>query len=152
MQTNGASWYSEIEGKPVFNGKNVVSYSISQSMYTGGAHPNSYVAFYNYDKANGDAITLGSMFGTGWEAALNKVIDTDFRKMKGLTAADNLQEKAYLFENKITYTNNFALEKKGIRFYYNNYEIAPYSTGATDLFIPWTDLSGIMPDPSYYTK
>jgi hypothetical protein len=151
-QTNGASWYAEINGKPDFNGKNVVSYSISQATYTGGAHPNSYLAYYNYDKKTGNAITLSTIFGTGWEAALNKVIDADFRKMKGLSATDNLQEKAYLYDNKITYSNNFALEKKGIRFYYNSYDIAPYSTGPTDLFVPWEDLKGIMPDPSYYTK
>lgn len=152
MQTNGASWYAEINGKPDFNGNNVVSYSIFQSMYTGGAHPNSYLVYYNYDKKSGNSITLKTLFGTGWEAALNKVIDADFRKMKGLSATDNLQEKAYLFENKITYTNNFAIEKKGLRFYYNSYDIAPYSTGPTVLFIPWADLKGLITDPSYYSK
>lgn len=152
QQTNGANWYAETEGRINSNGKNVLSYYISQSMYTGGGHPNSYLTYYNFDKGNGNQISLNDIFGANFETALNKVIDADFRKMKGLSATDNLQEKAYLFENKITYTNNFAIEKKGLRFYYNNYDIGPYSNGPTDLLITWKDLSGIIPDASYYSK
>ncbi len=150
--TNGASWYLETNGTVNANTKNVLSYAIGQSMYTGGAHPNTYLAFYNFNKENGNQITLADIFGANFDAALNKVIDTEFRKMKGLDATDNLQDKAGLFENKITYTNNFGIEKKGITFYYNAYDIAAYVYGPTDLFIPWENLTGIMSEPGYYTK
>jgi len=150
QQNNGAPWMMDTKARVNSNGKNVLSYSVDQVIYTGGAHPNSYVTYYNFDKATGNQLTLKDVLGSGFETALNKVIDADFRKMKGLSATDNLQEKAYLFENKITYTTNFAVEKKGLRFFYNNYEIAPYATGQTNLFIPWKDLSGILPDASYY--
>jgi len=152
QQTNGAAWYITTKARVNSNGKNVLSYYIDQATYTGGAHPNSYNTYYNFDKATGKQLSLKDVLGAGFETALNKVIDADFRKMKGLSATDNLQDKAYLFENKITYTNNFAVEKKGLRFFYNSYEIAPYSTGQTDLFIPWSDLSGIISDASYYSK
>jgi hypothetical protein len=151
-QTNGASWYLETDGRVNANRKNVLSYRISQSMYTGGAHPNSYTTFYNFDKANGNQITLSTIFGTNYETALNKIIDANFRKMKGLSATDNLQEKAGLFENKITYTKNFAIEKKGLRFYYNSYDIAAYVYGPTEVMVTWKDLKDIMPDASYYSK
>jgi hypothetical protein len=150
--TNGASWYLETNGKVNSNTKNVLSYAIGQSMYTGGAHPNTYLAFYNFNKENGNQVTLADVFGANFDNALNKIIDTEFRKMKGLSATDNLQDKAGLFENKITYTNNFAIEKKGITFYYNAYDIAAYVYGPTDLFIPWENLTGIMSEPGYYTK
>jgi len=150
--TNGAAWYIETNGRINSNGKNVLSYSIGQSMYTGGAHPNTYLAYYNFNKANGNHITLADIFGANFDTALNKVIDAEFRKMKGLGAADNLQEKAGLFDNKITYTNNFAVEKKGLRFYYNSYDIAAYVYGPTDLFVPWSALSGIIQNVSYYSK
>lgn len=151
-QTNGASWYLETDGRINANRKNVLSYRISQSMYTGGAHPNSYITFYNFDKANGNQITLATIFGTNFETALNKIIDANFRKEKGLSATDNLQDKAGLFENKITYTKNFAIEKKGLRFYYNSYDIAAYVYGPTEVMVTWNDLKDIMPDASYYSK
>jgi len=149
---NGAAWYLETNGKINSNGKNVLSYSIGQSMYTGGAHPNTYLAFYNFNKENGNPVTLADIFGANFDTALNKVVDAEFRKMKGLSATDNLQDKAGLFDNKITYTNNFAVEKKGLRFYYNSYDIAAYVYGPTDLFIPWSELNSIMAEPSYYSK
>lgn len=152
QQTNGSNWYAETEGRINSNGKNVLSYYVSQSMYTGGAHPNSYLVYYNFDKGDGSQLTLEKIFGTGFEVKLNRIIDTDFRKMKGLSTTDNLQEKAGLFDNKITYSRNFAVEKKGIRFYYNSYDIAAYVYGPTDLFIPWADLKELMPNPSYYSK
>lgn len=151
-QTNGSSWYLETDGRVNANRTNVLSYRITQSMYTGGAHPNSYTTFYNFDKANGNQITLSTIFGTNYESALNKIIDANFRKMKGLSATDNLQEKAGLFENKITYTKNFAIEKKGLRFYYNSYDIAPYVYGPTEVMVSWKDLKDVMPDASYYSK
>lgn len=150
--TNGAEWYLETEGKVNSNRKYVLSYYISQSMYAGGAHPNSYIAYYNFDKGSGAQISLRDVFGANFETKLNKVIDAEFRKMKGLSPTDNLQEKAGLFDNKITYTNNFAIEKKGIRFHYNSYDIAAYVYGPTDLFITWKDLSDILPDAGFYTK
>lgn len=149
---NGAAWYLETEGRVNSNRKYVLSYYVSQSMYTGGAHPNSYLVYYNFDKGTGAQISLQNVFGANFETALNKIIDVNFRKMKGLSPTDNLQDKAGLFDNKITYTNNFAIEKKGIRFYYNSYDIAAYVYGPTDLFVPWSDLRDIMPDADYYTK
>jgi hypothetical protein len=150
--TNGANWYLETDAKINSNRKNVLSYRVTQSMYTGGAHPNSYVVYYNFDKASGKQISLTDIFGSNFDAKLNKVIDADFRKMKDLSATDNLQDKAGLFENKITYSKNFAIEKKGVRFYYNSYDIAAYVYGPTDLFVPWKDLADILPDASYYSK
>ncbi|MBS1493470.1 MAG: DUF3298 and DUF4163 domain-containing protein [Bacteroidetes bacterium] len=150
--TNGANWYLETDARINSNRKNVLSYRVTQSMYTGGAHPNTYLVYYNFDKATGKQISLTDIFGTGFESKLNKVIDTDFRKMKGLSATDNLQDKAGLFENKITYSKNFAIEKKGIRFYYNSYDIAAYVYGPTDLLVSWKDLADILPDASYYSK
>ncbi len=150
--TNGADWYLETDAKVNSNRKNVLSYRVSQSMYTGGAHPNSYMVYYNFDKATGNQISLKDIFGTNFDSSLNKIIDASFRKMKGLSATDNLQDKAGLFENKITYSKNFAIEKKGIRFYYNSYDIAAYVYGPTDLLVSWKDLNGMLTNASYYSK
>jgi hypothetical protein len=40
--------------------------------------------------------------------------------------------------------DNFAVAKRGIIFYFNSYEIAPYAMGPTELLIPYAKLSGII--------
>lgn len=96
----------------------------------GGAHPNENMIFRNINKETGDTVSLVDLFGQGFEDKLNALIDKKYREMKNLKPGDNLAEKGDLFKNKITFTNNFAVNNnKSIEFYYNAYEIAPYAAG-----------------------
>lgn len=140
MMTYQLNVNSEIK----FQTESTVSLSISYFIFTGGAHPNSFTRLIVFDKSTGNSLPLSSFFKTGFEDDLNKKIDLAFRKLKGLSPADNLQDKGGLFENKITFNNNFAVSGSDIEFYYNPYEIAPYVEGSTELKIPISELKNIL--------
>lgn len=114
--------------------------SISCYIFTGGAHPNSFMRYFVFNKKSGNEMMLSDIFKPGYDTLLNKLIDGAFRKEKGLTAADDLMKKGELFENKITFNNNFSVTKDSLKFYYNNYEIAAYAYGPTEISIPLSDL------------
>jgi hypothetical protein len=119
--------------------------SFYNSNYLGGAHPNTFTVFRNINKETGDTISLINLFGSGFEDKLNKLIDKNYRVMKGLKPGDNLSEKGDLFVNKITFTYNFAvLNDKAIEFYYNAYDIAPYVIGPVVVKISAEDIAGIL--------
>ncbi len=120
--------------------------SIDCYIFTGGAHPNSYMTYLVFGKRSGDLLSLGNIFKPGYDSLLNKLIDGAFRKQKGLSSADDLQTKGDLFENKITHNNNFMITNDSISFYYNNYEIAAYVFGPTEITIPLSGMKEFLKD------
>ncbi|MBK8981776.1 MAG: DUF3298 domain-containing protein [Ignavibacteria bacterium] len=120
--------------------------SIDFYIFTGGAHPNSYMSYLVFGKRSGDVLSLNNIFKPGYDSLLNKLIDGAYRKQKGLTPEDNLQTKGDLFENKIIHNNNFMLTNDSISFYYNNYEIAAYVYGPTEITIPLSGMKEYLKD------
>jgi len=123
----------------------VLCLSFFNSSYLGGAHPMTNTFFINISKENGDTLSLTDLFGKGFEEKLNAVIDKKFRNQMGLKPGDNLAEKGGLFENKISVTYNFAVTgEKGIEFFYNAYDIAPYVVGPIVVKLSAGDVAGLL--------
>jgi hypothetical protein len=136
-------WTSETNGKHVYYNENILSYEISNSSFTGGAHPNSFSNYMNFDLSNGNTLSLSGILSPGFENTLNGMIDKKYRELHNIKPDSSLQD-AGLFENSITYNDNFAVTKDGLLFYYNNYEIAPYVMGPTEIVIPYTELGNLL--------
>jgi hypothetical protein len=125
-----------------------ISYDIYS--FTGGAHPNSFTVFFNFNKETGDTISLANIFKHGFEPKLNALIDKKFREMNDLKPGDNLVDKGGLFENYIKFNYNFAITRdsvtnaKGVEFIYNPYEIASYAAGPVELVFTRAELEVIL--------
>jgi len=141
-------WMLEVQGKPEFTNTKIISYSVSNINFLGGAHPNSNLVYLNFDRQNGRLLELSDLFSPGYEPKLNELVNSHFRKSKNYKPEDDLTDKTGLFENNISFNNNFGLLKEGIRFYYNPYEIAPYAAGPFEVLIPYSELQEIIPENS----
>jgi hypothetical protein len=123
---------------PAYLGLQIESYT-----YEGGAHPNSFVRFANYDPRTGRRLRLSDWLQPGTEARLNALAEKIFRKQEGLRADDQLE--GYFFENnRFRLNDNFTLTSDGLRFVYNPYEIKPYVAGRTTLDVPWSVLRPLL--------
>jgi len=71
---------------------------------------------------------------------LNTIIEKKIREQYRLKEEQPLSSFGF-FNDSISATKNFYLHPGGIGFYYNVYEIAPFSNGPTDVFIPWISIS-----------
>ena len=71
---------------------------------------------------------------------LNTIIEKKIREQYRLKEKQPLSSFGF-FNDSISATKNFYLHPGGIGFYYNVYEIAPFSNGATDVFLPWINIS-----------
>ena len=132
----------DINCSVVYNKPAALSLSIDYYINTGGAHPNSYARYFVFNPKSGRQIKLNDLFSNGFEEKLNKLIDKKYRELRNLKETDRLDgEKGYLFDNFIKYNDNFILTKEGVNFFYNNYEIAPYAVGPTELKFTYKELS-----------
>jgi len=114
-----------------------------QEESSGGAHPNHRTSFLNWNTKANKSIELEDIFIEGYEDKLTTIAENIFRKEEGLSQKDSLG--SYFFENGVFALNdNFRITPKGINFYYNFYEIKPYSEGPTDLLIPYTSIKNLL--------
>lgn len=132
-------WTYNVTGKSSYTNKKMFSYAVTAEYFTGGAHPNHFTSYYNFDLQKGRAMTLNDIFKSGFKDMLNEAIDRNFRKINGIKPGENLQEWG-LFENAITYNENFSITENGIKFTYNPYEIAPYAAGTLEVVVPFSEV------------
>ncbi|MBS1493892.1 MAG: DUF3298 domain-containing protein [Bacteroidetes bacterium] len=127
----------------VTNTTDILCLQNTSESYLGGAHGAYNVAYTNFDMRNGNILKTKDIFIKGYEKTLNKLIEERIRKHFEMKPNENLVEGG-LFENKVSFNDNFAIKKDGIEFLYNQYEIAPYAMGVIEIKLSYKDLDAIL--------
>lgn len=120
----------------------LLSLSVHDEYYTGGAHGGSGVYFININPKTGAEFTLDNFLKPDYNDALTTIGNRIFRQARELPDTASLSDSYFEFpENRFELNNNYGFKKEGIVFFYNNYEIAPYAAGPTEVLIPYKDLA-----------
>lgn len=129
----------------------VLCFTSTTSEYTGGAHPNTWGKWMNFDKASGKQLTLEDVFMDGAEAPLKQLLTealiaeaSERMEDSTLQSLDDLRNAGILIAADMYVTDNFLLEKDKVSFLYNQYDIAPYSMGQFILSIPYAAIEKYM--------
>ncbi len=119
----------------------LLSLSVNDEYYTGGAHGGSGVYFININPKTGIEFTLDDFLKPGYDDALTALGNRAFRQTRQLADTASLSENYFEFpEDKFQLNKNYGFKKEGIVFFYNSYEIAPYAAGPTEIVIPYEDM------------
>lgn len=143
----GGEWFNynyDIDGNAENNGKGVINYTLETNYYTGGSHGAYVLTYINFDAETGNEIGLEDIFKENYEEVLTDRLTNALAKHIGAESLEQIHEKGYLTLNDMYPTENFALESDSIIFFYNNYDIAPYSMGRTRLVFAYEELKDIM--------
>ncbi len=122
-------------------GKGIVNYILDQYTYSGGAHGNTLVTCRNYSSYNGDLITLNDIFIPGYNEFLKPVLLEALKKKTQSANGDDLRSKGFLTMSGIYVPENYIIKSDTLKFIFNQYEIAPYSSGIIELLVPMSELS-----------
>lgn len=134
-------WFFRGEARVNLLFDTLISISIDEEYYTGGAHGGSGKYFININPVSGKAVTLSSLLKPGFEAALTGAGEKIFRSEKELAADADLLENGYEFpDNQFRLNSNYGFTTEGIVFFFNNYEIAAYAAGPTEVLIPYSEI------------
>lgn len=136
-------WNITIYSEVVCTTSAVTSLALSLQSYTGGAHGNSEMTYNSFNTTTGEKIRLSDIVTDGKK--LVEVAEKKFRAIKKLKADDDLKKAGFWFEgNKFSLNDNYCLTGKGLAFYFNQYEIAPYAAGPTELVLTFEELDTII--------
>jgi len=144
-QATSGNWEQSKKIQVVFLNKKVLSLQDDEDGYTGGAHGFSKRRLTSLDLQTGKELELDDILFKTKHRKLVRIAEQHFRKLHNISRSTSLEKAGFDFDkNQFVLNKNFAVLKKGIVFYYNSYEIAAYVMGATQLFIPYEALVGVV--------
>ncbi|QJD80861.1 DUF3298 and DUF4163 domain-containing protein [Spirosoma rhododendri] len=143
MNGMGGCWDLDTKLDTLYTSQKVLTVRMENYAYTGGAHPNTNVMFMNFDRQTGNVLALTDMVSD--TTALLTIVERAFRKDQGLLPQYNLEERGYfLRDGQFFLPANIGIDRKGLTFYYNPYEIAAYALGPIEVTVPYEQLGGIL--------
>ena len=141
------SWYAYYEmssNEIVYNQYNLLSYITSVEYYTGGAHGghgfNNHVIFIE----NGEALDESDIFIKGFQDELAQIMVDIIAADNNVTEREELEYLGFFNINEIYPNNNFYVDNEGVTYTFNEYEIAAYSIGSVDVFIPYDTIRHLL--------
>ncbi len=140
---NSFNWEKIKQMNIRYNQDFILSLEYQDYGYTGGAHGIEVNKFNVIDLKNGNIITIDDIFEDGYKPKLTKILNQKLRELYLIKPEDNLKDAGF-FVDEVKPNNNIYINKDGIGFYYNSYEIAPYSNGHTDIFISFEDIEDML--------
>lgn len=126
------------------NNKDIIGHFINYYQYTGGAHGGTFITCRNYRLADGSVVTLDNYFKPGYEKVLIPVLERKLLEYAECSSRDELDEHGYFSNEPMFVSDNFEIRQDTIDFIYNQYDIAPYSTGITTLSVPEDEIRSII--------
>lgn len=138
------SYYKGIESHVQLYEKNLLVYRINYNEYTGGAHGIYMTTYLNFDLGLMRPLRLDDIFVGYYQEPLTDLIWNQLMADNGAKTRAELEDMGYGSTGEIAATENFYLNKDGVTFYYNVYDITPYAMGPVIVSLPFQMLEHML--------
>jgi len=136
------NWQKSIRFDVINNEGGVICLQVETYAKTGSNDGSKVRKYLVFNIAKNKLVKLDDLVNEENKQTLSILLQEKLRSHYHIKPETSLIDAGF-FQDDINPSNNFYIHPGGIGFYYNVYEIAPFSNGPTDLFIPWEDLKGI---------
>lgn len=141
------AWYSyeqELKGSIETYKGMLLTYRTYRNEYSGGPHGMYTTEFTNLNLNTIQPIVLDELFVEDYQETLTDLLWYQLALDNEVETRDELEEMGYATTGELAPTENFYINEDGITFYYNVYEIAPYSMGPTQITLSYDMLEYIL--------
>ena len=126
--------------------KGILSYAVERYVFTGGAHGSNYRIFYNYNLADGQMLHEEDLFAPGYEEPLTELLLQNIvEQNEDFQLIEDLKHYGYNVD-EIHPNDNFFLTDSSLVYVFNQYEIAPYALGETEIAVSYEQLRELLKD------
>jgi len=129
-------WEAQIDGEVTYQSDAIISLAITNYQNTGGAHGNVVINFLNFDALTGDSISNSDLF-SDFSAFESLAKDHFYKEISD-------KKEDYFEPDNFILPANMGLNDEGLILLYNTYEIAPYSSGITEIHISFSEIETIL--------
>ncbi len=146
-ETAVGSWYSYYEtssNEVVFNMDGLLCQVVSFESYTGGAHGEHSVINKVINLESGEYVTEEEVFVDNFESSLAQILIDKIAEKNELTDSKELENIGYFSIDEIYPNGNFYVDEEGITYTFNEYEIAAYVVGITQVKVPYIKIKHLL--------
>ncbi|MDR1119780.1 MAG: RsiV family protein [Dysgonamonadaceae bacterium] len=135
------SYYEILENRIFFNQDGLLSFSTFSENFTGGAHGTHLCYGYTIDLNTGNLLAETDIFCENYSSAIANAIVYKIMQANNLSDPKELENIGYTDIKDIAPNGNFLINDKGITYIFNEYDIAPYVMGQTEVFLPYNEIN-----------
>ena len=146
------SYYRNLESHVQLCTGDLLVYRIYYHEYTGGAHGNYMTSFLNIDLNTLMPVHLSDLFVEDFKEPLTELLWQQLMTDNKVASRQEIEDLGYGSTGELEPTENFYLTSKGITFYYNIYEIAPYVMGPTQITLSFESIQHLLDGNSEVLK
>lgn len=136
------AYEQEVNTYVLWNEGDLLSMGFFGYDYSGGAHGIYGTYVQSYDTRTGKALRYDDIFQASAKPKLEKLLGQYARPALGLGASEPLSKT--LLVKTLPVTRNVYLTSKGAVFVYLPYEIAAYVYGQISVFVPFSEMQGLL--------
>ncbi|MAP80562.1 MAG: hypothetical protein CL526_05685 [Aequorivita sp.] len=127
-------YFAEITINEIYVSENIISFEMSQYLYTGGAHGYGRTTFLNVNPKTGDTYTFSELFQNKEEFI--SVAEKKFREQQNISENQGINDTKFWFKDDAFHLpESVGFTQDSLIFIYNQYEIASYADGPIELKI-----------------
>lgn len=142
-QSATLNWERSQQVQVVLNDNGMLCLEMASYAFTGGAHGMANMRYLVFNLKDNKPLVLSEIFAQSAIEKLSQVLTSRVRERYAIPSNQALTE-AGLFTDIIKAHDNYYLNPLGIGFYYNNYDIAPYAMGHTDIFLSFEEIKELI--------
>ncbi len=144
-------FFSRLNNSIEFNENNVLSFIVRYVNYAGSQTSHGLYA-YVIDLNTGLLVNEDQIFKDNIQKQISRLIVEKIKKQNGLKNEGQLEDLGYNSTDEILPNGNFILNNKGITYFFNEDEIAPYFVGQTTVFLPYKEIDIYLDENSPVTE
>ena len=146
-ETPVGAWFSYFEMSSddiAYNKNDILSYTVNFENYTGG-DPGAH-SFTNHviDMKTGNLIKEDDIFIEGFQEDLAQILIDRIAKQNTVENPKELENIGFFSIDEIFPNGNFLIDDNGITYTFNEYEIAAYVVGATNVHLPYEEIQYLL--------
>ncbi|MDR1937568.1 MAG: DUF3298 and DUF4163 domain-containing protein [Tannerellaceae bacterium] len=148
------SWFSYYEyfaNEITYNKNDLLCYAVSYENYTGGAHGSHSYMSYVIDLKTGLSLKEKDFFVEGYQEPLSKILVKKIAEKNRAKDVSELENMGFFSIDEIYPNDNFSIDDNGITYYFNEYEIAAYVVGITQVFLPYDEIRHLLSNDNRIT-
>lgn len=138
------SYYEMSSDDIAYNQNDIISYTVNFENYTGGAHGAHSFTNHVINLKTGNPIAEEDIFVDGYQEDLAQILIDRIAKQNSLDDVKELENIGFFSIDEIFPNGNFLIDDNGITYTYNEYEIAAYVVGATNVHLPYEEIQHLL--------
>ena len=127
-----------------YNKNDILSYTVNFENYTGGAHGAHSFTNHVIDMKTGNLIKEDDIFIEGFQEDLAQILIDRIAKQNTVENPKELENIGFFSIDEIFPNGNFLIDDNGITYTFNEYEIAAYVVGATNVHLPYEEIQYLL--------